>query len=196
MQPTGGPGKSIAGVNIPGTNLPDTKGNRTAFSMIEPLLAAAGGLSLSQVAAVTGLEGSTIQNWVKRGWVSKPIQKKYDETQLARILIISSLRDCMQIEQIVQLMAYVNGLVEDRSDDIIKESQLYNYLCEVVRRLTPEEGISLDGVRRLVREQTEDYSGPAPDSRTRLERALTVMALACEAGRIKNLADQLFHELM
>lgn len=196
MQLTDGTGANLPGGNIPGTNLPDTHGNRTAFSMIEPLLAATGGLSLSQVAAVTGLEGSTIQNWVKRGWVSKPIRKKYDEIQLARILIISSLRDCMQIEQIVQLMAYINGSVEDRSDDIIQESRLYNYLCEVVRRMRPEEGISLQRVRRLVREQTEDYSGPAPDSKTRLERALTVMVLACEAGRIKNLADQLLHELI
>ena len=182
--------------NIPGTNLPDTHGNRTAFSMIEPLLAAAGGLSLSQVAAVTGLEGSTIQNWVKRGWVSKPVRKKYDEIQLARILIISALRDCMQIEQIVQLMAYVNGSVEDRADDIIRESLLYNYLCEVVRRMSPEEGISLERARKLVHEQTADYKGPAPDSRSRLERAMTVMALSCQAGRIKSMADELLHELI
>ena len=181
---------------IPGTNLPDTHGNRSAFSMIEPLLTAAGGLQLSQVSAITGLEGSTIQNWVKRGWVSKPVQKKYDEVQLARILIISAVRDCIQMEQIAQLLSYVNGCVEDRSDDIIKESRLYDYLCEVVRRMKPEDGISLSGVRRLVREQTADYTGPAPDARIRLERALTVMVLACQAGRIKNLTEQLLHEVI
>lgn len=182
--------------NIPGTNLPDTRGNRSAFSMIEPLLAATGGLSLSQVSAVTGLEGSTIQNWVKRGWVSKPVHKKYNEIQLARILIISALRDCMQIEQIARLMSYINGEVEDRADDIIRESQMYDYLCEVVRRMAPEEGVSLERTRRLVQEQTVDYKGPTADSRLRLERALTVMALACQAGRIKNLAEELLHELI
>ncbi|HIZ83779.1 MAG TPA: DUF1836 domain-containing protein [Firmicutes bacterium] len=180
---------------LPGTSLPDTSADRSAFSQMEPLLAATGGLSLSQVAAVTGLEGSTIQNWVKRGWVPKPVGKKYGETQLARILIISALRDCMQLEQIAKLLAYVNGQVEDRSDDIIGESQLYNYLCAIVRRMRPEEGLSLAKVRQLVGEETAGYSGPTPDAAGRLEKALTVMALACHAGRIKNLAEELLHEL-
>ena len=74
---------------ILGTTMPYTDDGAGAFSMILPLIAAAGGFTLSQVKAITGLEGSTIQNWVKRGWVSNPKGKKYDERQLPRILLIS-----------------------------------------------------------------------------------------------------------
>ena len=41
-----------------------------------------GDISLSQVAAVTGLEPYTVQNWVKRGFLTAPIGKKYSLNQL------------------------------------------------------------------------------------------------------------------
>ena len=93
---------------IPGTTLP-YDGDKGMFSKIRPLIRATDGLTLSQVCSITGLEGSTIQNWVKRGFVSRPEQKKYRERQLARILLISSLRDCMPLDRIGTLMALVNG---------------------------------------------------------------------------------------
>ena len=75
------------------------------FAMFRPLIQATGGLSLRQVCSVTGLEASTIQNWIKRGFVSHPAEKKYRERQLARILLISALRGCMKIESIGALLA-------------------------------------------------------------------------------------------
>ncbi len=47
----------------------------SAFAAIEPILTATGGLTLAQVEGLTGLNGSTIQNWVKgagsrRRWAS------------------------------------------------------------------------------------------------------------------------------
>lgn len=55
---------------IPGTTL--TFNNIVAdncFSLIAPLLTVTKGLTLAQVRELTGLETSTIQNWIKRGWV-------------------------------------------------------------------------------------------------------------------------------
>ena len=77
---------------VPGTNL-KYEGGRGMFSLLRPMIQAADGLTLGQVCSITGLAPATIQNWVKRGFVSRPIQKKYRERQLARILLISSLRD-------------------------------------------------------------------------------------------------------
>ena len=37
----------------------------------------AGGIQLGQVSAITGLEPYTIQNWVKRGFLSPPVKKRY-----------------------------------------------------------------------------------------------------------------------
>lgn len=181
---------------IPGTAMPYTNLNASAFSMIEPLLTAAGGLSLSQVCAITGLEGSTIQNWVKRGWVENPKAKKYGEAQLSRVLIISALRDSLQLEQIVQLLRFVNGSVSDRKDDIIKESRLYDYLCAAVKLLRPEEGVSEQKVKALVDSLISDYRGPALDSKQRLSRALTVMVLAYLSGSFKRQADRSLREIL
>lgn len=58
---------------LPGTTLALPKDKTTnAFSVIEPVLDATGGLTLRQVCDMTGLPASTIQNWVKRaGWQTR-----------------------------------------------------------------------------------------------------------------------------
>ena len=35
------------------------------------------GIMLSQVRDITGLDGSTLQNWVKRGWIAITVNKLY-----------------------------------------------------------------------------------------------------------------------
>ena len=45
----------------------------------------AGGIVLSQVSAITGLENYTVQNWVKRGFLTPPQNKRYTLRQLCRI---------------------------------------------------------------------------------------------------------------
>ena len=58
-------------LTIPGTTLKYSEAARNdSFSMIAPVLEATGGLTLSQLSTLTGLEGTTIQNWIKRGWVT------------------------------------------------------------------------------------------------------------------------------
>ena len=74
------------------------------FEAIRPAFAVTGGLMLSQVVEMTGLGGSTIQNWIKRGWIMSPVDKKYSERQVARILIIDLLRKSMKLENILRLM--------------------------------------------------------------------------------------------
>lgn len=127
---------------IPGTNMKYSSEN-DAFSMFRPMIEITGGLSLSQVCSITGLQASTIQNWVKRGYAPRPINKKYLERHLARILLISSLRDCMNIEDIGELMKLINGDTEDESDDIVSESKLYDYFSNCINTLnckTIEDG--------------------------------------------------------
>ena len=117
---------------IPGTTIKYTEQARnSAFSLISPVLEATGGLTLSQLSKLTGLEGSTIQNWIKRGWVSSTKGKKYDEQQVLRILLINMLRGTMKLESIVNLMTYINGDVEDTADDIIDEILLFDLLCKM-----------------------------------------------------------------
>ena len=129
--------------NLPGTTLPLPEGQQDdLFSVLDPIFAVSpGGLLLSQVTELTGLGAATIQNWVKRGWVSNPVNKRYGELHVARILLINLLRPAMKLENIAALLRYVNGSVDDRADDIIPETQLYSLLCSVLTRLEPQDSI-------------------------------------------------------
>lgn len=169
-------------------------GSEGMFSLFRPMIAVTNGLTLSQVCAITGLEASTVQNWIKRGFVSHPVRKKYYARQLARILIISALRDCMKIDEIGELMRLVNGDTEDERDDIIPEEKLYDELCEVLRR-TGECFLPEEALEQTVLEVTAGYVGLAPKSADRLRLALTVMAHAFHSGRLKRQADRYFSRL-
>ena len=96
-----------------------------------PLIQAADGLTLSQVCALSRLEPSTIQNWIKRGYVPHPVGKKYRERHLARILLIAHLRESMPIERVGELLSYINGDTDDESDDIITEEALYDLFLDI-----------------------------------------------------------------
>ncbi len=159
------------------------------FAAFRPLIQAADGLTLRQVCTLTGLEGSTIQNWIKRGFVPHPVEKKYRERQLARILLIAALRDCMQIDGIGALLAFVNGDTEDEGDDIISEDCLYDYLCAVIGT-AKQSALSFEAIPEAVRGVTADYVPTDDTAARRLNEALTVMAYAYTAGQYKKEADR------
>lgn len=175
---------------IPGTVMAyDSRMGQELFAAVSSLWQAAGGLSLSQITALTGLEATTIQNWVKRGWVSRTVGKKYSRRQIARILLINVLRDSLPLEKIAALLSGVNGSVEDASDDIIDEGELYDRLCRLLSQMDDlRSGTAV--IREAVGGQLADYSGPKADSKERLAIALEIMVLAYQASRLKRLAEQ------
>ncbi len=174
---------------IPGTALAKSlQTGESAFAAIEPILTATGGLTLAQVEGLTGLNGSTIQNWVKRGWVAAPVGKRYGRRQLMRIILINMLRAVMKLENIIAIMRYINGSVEDESDDIIPDEQLYDYLCVVIDKARKLQTTDAEQIRRLIGAQLNGAALTAP-SRDKLSRALLVMTLAYIAAQIKRQAD-------
>ncbi len=182
--------------HFPGTAIPFNPAlHKNSFLVISSLCAATGGITLSQIVEMTGLEGTTVQNWVKRGWVSKTVGKKYNERQIARILIISVLRDSIPLTQIAGLMSYVNGSVDDMSDDIIDEGELYSRLCAIIYELD-ENKLSTGSIKSAIKEHLADYKGPLPDSKERLFGALRVMVTAYIAAMIKRKSEKLCHELL
>ena len=181
---------------LPGTAAAHIVHGEKGFTKIEMLLEATGGLSLSQVCAVTGLEGSTIQNWVKRGWVAHPMGKKYEEVHIARILIINALKECIKLEYIAQLMVYVNGETEDTSDNIIRECDLYNYLCSALQQLGQAEDLSRGGVESVVENVIKDYSGPTPYARFRIRKALALMIYACVCTDVKRRTEAMMQQVL
>jgi len=171
---------------------PDDKG----FARVKMLLEATGGLSLSQVCAVTGLEGTTIQNWVKRGYVDNPIGKMYGEVQIARILIINSLKECIIPARIVLLMNYVNGKPGLSNQAIIKESVLYDYLCEALKLSGQSDDYSKSGVESIINNVIRDYSNPNPDARIKIRKALTLMIFACVCADVKRKVEAMMGQIL
>jgi hypothetical protein len=175
---------------LPGTAITYAdSGGEKGFSKIEMLIAATGGLSLSQVCAVTGLEGSTIQNWVKRGWVANPKGKKYGDSHIARILIINALKECIKLEHISILMAYVNNASTGSSGETVKESDLFNFLCDAL-----EMDLSKGGVEAVVETVIKDYEGlPIYE---KIRKALAVMIYACVCTDVKRRTEMMMSEIL
>lgn len=172
---------------IPGTNIEYGQSD-DAFSVLRPMIEITGGLSLGQICRITGLQASTIQNWVKRGFVPHPDHKKYYERHLSRILLISALRECMNIEDIGELMILINGNADDESDDIVSETRLYDYFWKAVKNL---DELSLDAEKiaktiETILEAEDDIN------KEKLIVALRVMVYAYISGRcLKQIADDL-----
>lgn len=152
-----------------------------------------GGVVLSQVAAITGLEPYTIQNWVKRGFLSKPIGKKYTLRQLCRILNINMLKDALRMEEICGLMTYLNGHLDDESDDLIDDSQLYFLFLRLAahhRQLNDAAGRE-----KILEKELENYQEPIPGARQRVEKVLRVMLTAWAASTLRQHAMCMVEEL-
>ena len=72
---------------IPGTRLKKSEmGNVTGLDFLSKVFYISEGVMLSQIREVSGIDGSTLQNWTKRGWVENARLKKYNIDQVAHIL--------------------------------------------------------------------------------------------------------------
>ena len=164
---------------LPGTTIAvDWNRPEEAETLLNSLFLA-GGLMLSQVASLTGLEPYVIQNWVRRGFVAPPERKRYSRRQFSRIVLINMLKDSMQLDKICALLSYVNGELDDESDDLIDDFQLYLYI-----------------VRLAALVEHQPPSGPdVPGARDRVARCLHVILTAYLAGRLKQEAEALLAAL-
>ncbi|MEX2784842.1 DUF1836 domain-containing protein [Streptococcus sp. H49] len=77
---------------------------------------------ISQQAGVAndkGLTASMINNYVKHGHIDKPVKKKYNRRQLARLIVITSLKNVFSIQEISQTLAI---LTQDNHSQIMYDN--------------------------------------------------------------------------
>lgn len=178
--------------HIPGTILDRKKmGDVTGQEFLDKIFYITNGIMLAQIRDIAGVDGSTLQNWLKRGWVVNPKNKMYNRDQLARILIINMMRDTMQLCDISFLLTYVNGDAERVEDDIISESQLYDYICRLVDSLVGRVDVTQETLSALVDRCIDDYEEKFPGARARLHKALEIIMMSYYAAMIKRRADGL-----
>ena len=176
---------------IPGTVLErKNMGNVTGIDFLSKIFYITDGVMLTQIREISGIDGSTLQNWVKRGWVANSKLKKYNINQVAHILIINMLRSCMQLDRIAFLIQYINGRVDDRSDDIIEDSELYDYICKILDKLMSYEVCSIGSVREAIEVETAGYCESIPGARERLTTALEIIIVAYYATLVKRHSDE------
>ncbi len=177
---------------IPGTVL---IAPREAAQSIENQFSAmflGGGVVLSQITAVTGLEPHAVQNWVKRGFLSPPIKKRYDLEQFCRILTINALKNVFTMEQICSLLSYVNGQLTDSSDDVIDDQELYFMFVRLAARA--KELYKTEDRDSFLDQELADYEEPVPGARERVKTALRIMLTGWLASRLCQQAEKMLKE--
>lgn len=178
---------------IPGTVLIAYRETEGDSEQMLRALFLGGDISLAQVTAVTGLEPYTVQNWVKRGYLTPPVRKKYSLNQLCRIININMLKGVFTLERTCGLLSYINGELNNEADDIIGDADLYFMfvnLASRARQLTRPEACE-----RILAEMLRDYAEPYPGAKERISSVLKVMLTAYLAAKMRTSAETMLIEL-
>lgn len=180
---------------LPGTVLSVDADRPQAAEEVFSSLFLAGGLVLSQVTQVTGLEPYIIQNWVRRGFLAPPKQRKYTRRQLSRILMINALKSTLSIEQICKLLSYINGALDDEGDDTIDDTELYGAFVLVAGSVQKHGLTSESEMNRLIADGLKDYKESIPGAKERIEQALRIMITAWRAAQLQTKAQSMMNVL-
>lgn len=179
---------------IPGTVIEAPRKEAPYIEQTFSAMFLAGGIVLGQVASITGLEPYTVQNWVKRGFLTPPEKKRYSLRQLCRIININMLKSVLPMERICSLLGYINGQLNDESDDMIDDSALYFMFVRLAVRLRELTDASQ---REEILEQTlADYVEPVPGAKERVKQVLRIMLTAWLAARMRQEAELMLEETL
>ena len=178
---------------VPGTVLQIPRQDAEHIQDLFSPMFLAGGVVLSQVSGITGLEPYTVQNWVKRGFLIPPQRKRYTLRQLCRIININMLKGVLPMERICGLLGYINGQLNDESDDVIDDSQLYFMFVRLAARA---KELDREQDREVLLEQAmASYEEPVPGAKERVKQVLRIMLTAYIAARMRQEAEKMLDAL-
>lgn len=178
---------------LPGTTIETGKLSEGESRKIFDTVFACGGLVLSQVCNMTGLEAHTVQNWVKRRYVSNPKGRMYNIDQFSRLVIINMLKQSLPLDSIEKLLSYINGHLDDNRDDMITDSELYHLFVSILIRF--DGNSDMKEVQSIANEVTQNYTEPVPGARKRLCKVLGIMAYSYYSSELRKKAEFLMSEL-
>jgi DNA-binding transcriptional MerR regulator len=178
---------------IPGTVLTMPREDAVHIEEQFSAMFLAGGIVLSQVSGITGLEPYTVQNWVKRGFLPPPEKKRYTLRQLCRILNINMLKSVLPMERICGMLTYINGQLDDESDDIIDDTTLYFMFVRLAAQA--KELYRSEDRDALLDQALLAYEEPVPGARARVKEVLRIMLTAWLAARMRQEAERMLAQL-
>ncbi len=184
--------------SLPGTTIDlDLDSGQDCKKTFEAVFAATGGVFLSQLSELTGIPGPAIQNWVKRGYVSRPQGKRYSKRQTCRIILIALLRHTLQIDDVAGLLSLLNNNLADELDDLVDDTDLYLAFCDVVTRRIKRD--STDDLDRLVSRVAAPIArnNPAFGSADleRLEKVIRIIVLSYDAHKLQQQVQGLWNNM-
>lgn len=184
---------------LPGTTIQTSLDKHDVAQRILNNIFATGGLVLSQVSQLTSLENHVIQNWVKRGFLTSPIGKRYSKDQFCRIVVINMLKETLRLDTVAGMLSYINGVLTDKSDDIIDDSDLYNYYVNLlveINKLGISNGfVDQKTLNEALSELLADFKEVYPGAKKRLQKVLAVMSTAHTSAMLRKRAELMAVEL-
>ena len=179
---------------FPGTTIEVTKLEKGASRTLFDGIFATGGITLSQVCVMTGLEYYLVQNWVKRGFLSSPKKRVYSRAQFARIIIINMLRESLHIERISNLIKVIGGALDKADDDLISDDELYHVYVDMIAdgTLDVTDGKS---VRAAAEKATEGFESRIPGAKDKLIKILEAMLYAHSAAKLREASEEILSSL-
>ncbi len=175
---------------FPGTTIETSKLHQGCSKTLFDGIFAAGGITLSQVSIMTGLEPYIIQNWIKRKFLFSPIGRVYSREQFARIVIINMLRDTLQIDKICGLFEIIEGSIDTDKDDLIADEELYHRYVDMIseQEISP---LVPSSVMIAAEQASLDFLENNPHSRKQLIKILQIMFYAHSAHNLRTRADEI-----
>ncbi|MBE6546968.1 MAG: DUF1836 domain-containing protein [Ruminococcaceae bacterium] len=175
-------------ITFPGTTIEVSSLKKGSSVVLFDGIFAAGGITLSQVSVMTGLEPYLIQNWIKRGFVSPPVKRMYQRDQFARILMINMLRETLHLDRICGLIRVLGGKTDAPEDDLIEDAELYHLYVD----LASDEGICLtdpDSVHRAAQACIQGGARRSPGAERKLVQILQIMLYAHASATLRQMAE-------
>ena len=179
---------------IPGTTLEIDQQETGKIEEMFRSMFLAGGMVLGQVAQITGLEPYTVQNWVKRGFLPAPTNRRYSLSQLCRVIQINLLKNALSLETVCDLLSFINGKLDESTDDIIDDASLYFLFVRLAAKARELDSPQLRS--EALADALSGYEPPVPGARERVEKALQIMLTAWIAGRMRQEAEQMLKDTM
>lgn len=179
---------SVIEAVFPGTVVP--RRGKTAEAFFDSLYFATKGLMLLQLREITGLDTPVIQNWIGRGWVQKPVAKRYSADHLARIMLINMLRPAARLESIARILSFLNGDTDDARDDAMPEAKLYCIVCDILDTVDFETVLDDEKLLPVIHAHLSGYREPFPGARARLAVGIRLVLLYYASAVIRLRADR------
>ena len=103
------------------------------------------------------------------------------------------LRAALPLERICGLLQYINGHLDDESDDLIDDSQLYFLFVKLAvyhRQMNNSQGRDA-----YLEKILSSYQEPVAGAKNRVEKVLQIMLTAWAASQLRQAAENMVAQL-